>query len=323
MIDNIKDSIKAKLYDFAYTPFMSSFIISWIILNHKYLLIYFGDEKLADKITLLDKHIFKTISIIGYDWWTYQFWYPLLIALFYVFIYPFFALQFYNATLWYNKKSMAIKQRIEDETPITQERARELKREHYKLADERDQALDRLKEREKEHAETLQDALKPLQNEIEAHITAHNVSNKLIEALKAENESLKKSLETLPAITAERDQLKDQFDKMVYLDTSEDSNETAFARPTNIEAPNVVIQTEDDRTKILRFFYESNYKTTYEDTVLDLIVQKTKIPRPKAQKLLNMLIENNILRRDSSAKISITPNGNEILINMFDHEKEQ
>lgn len=305
MIDNIKDSIKAKLYDFAYTPFMSSFIISWIILNHKYLLIYFGDEKLADKIKLLDEHIFKTMPLVGYDWWTYQFWYPLAIALFYVFIYPGFALIFYNTTLWYNKKSMAIKQRIEDETPITQERARELKREHYKLADERDQALDRLKEREKEYAEILQ----PLRSEIAV--------------LKAENESLKKSLETLPAITAERDELKDQFDKMVYLDTSEHPIETAFAQPSNIEFPKEVIQTEDDRTKILRFFYESNYKTTFEDTVLDAIVQKTKVPRPKAQKLLNELIENKILSRDTNAKIWITTNGNETLIEMFDHEGKQ
>lgn len=320
MIDNIKDSIKAKLYDFAYTPFMSSFIISWIILNHKYLLIYFGDEKLADKIKLLDEHIFKTMPLVGYDCWTYQFWYPLAIALFYVFVYPWFALKFYNATLWYNKKSMAIKQRIDDETPITQEKARELKRAHYKLEDERDQALDKLKERQKEHEEVLQLALKPLQNEIESHITAINASNKLIDALKVENESLKKSLETLPIITAERDELKDQFDKMVYLDTSDHPTEIAFAQPSDIEIPKEVIQTEDDRTKILRFFYESNYKTIFEESVLDLIVQKTKIPRPKAQKLLNELIENNILRRDSSSRISITSNGNETLIQMFDHE---
>lgn len=321
MIDNIKDSIKAKLYDFAYTPFMSSFIISWIILNHKYLLIYFGDEKLADKLKLLDEHIFKTMPLVGYDWWTYQFWYPLAIALFYVFIYPWFALKFYNATLGYNKKSMAIKQRIEDETPITQERARELKREHYKLADERDQALDRLKEREKEHNVILQDALKPMQNEIEAHITAHNVSSKLIEALKAENESLSKSLETLPAITAERDELKERTKNIKYrLVTSDHPTETAIAQPSDIEIPKEVLQTEDDRRKILRFFYESNYKTIFEDSVLDLIVQKTKVHRPKAQKLLNELIANNILRRDSSARISITTNGNETLIQMFDHE---
>jgi len=323
VIDNIKDSIKAKLYDFAYTPFMSSFIISWIILNHKYLLIYFGDEKLADKIKLLDEYIFKTMPLVGYDWWTYQFWYPLAIALFYVFIYPWFALKFYNATLGYNKKSMTIKQRIEDETPITQERARELKREHYKLADDRDQALDRLKEREKEHNVILQDALKPLQNEIEAHITAHNVSNKLIDALKIENESLKKSLETLPAITAERDELKERTKNLKYrLINAASPAKITFVQPSDIELPQEVIQTEDDRTKILRFFYESNYKTKMESYALDNIVEKTKIPRPKAQILLNEMIESKLLSRsqDVNRNISITQLGNETLIKMFDHE---
>ncbi|CZE47783.1 hypothetical protein [Campylobacter geochelonis] len=33
MLNDIKQSIKAKLYDFRYSPFMSSFVISWMLLN--------------------------------------------------------------------------------------------------------------------------------------------------------------------------------------------------------------------------------------------------------------------------------------------------
>ena len=34
-INEFSKSMKAKMYDFTYTPFMSSMVIAWIILNHK------------------------------------------------------------------------------------------------------------------------------------------------------------------------------------------------------------------------------------------------------------------------------------------------
>lgn len=318
MLNDIKNSIKAKLYDFAYTPFMSSFVISWIILNHKYLLIYFGDEKVADKIKLLDVYAFDMFSWKGYCWWGDQFWYPLGIGLLYVFVYPAFALGFYYVTLWYNKQTMRIKQRIEDETPITQEKARELKREHYKLADERDQALDKVKEKEEEYKVKLENNLLPLYNEIEAHKAALTISDQMINPLQAENESLKKSLDTLPAITAERDELKQELAKTRHFGM-EPTTLSTLASKTEKEAGMVV---EDDRTKILRFFYESNYKTTTESNTLDAIVAKTSLRRPKAEVILNEMVQNKLLSRseDSNKFISITAHGNQTLLEMFDHE---
>lgn len=138
MVKNITDSIKAKLYDFAYTPFMSSFVISWILLNHKYLLIYFGNEKLEKKLNLLNGYPTETIAFLGHDLLTNQFIYPLTIALLYVFIYPWFALKFYDITLYYNKESKKIKQKKEDQTPVTQEEANKIREEIEKLLKERD-----------------------------------------------------------------------------------------------------------------------------------------------------------------------------------------
>lgn len=138
MVKNITDSIKAKLYDFAYTPFMSSFVISWILLNHKYLLIYFGNEKLEKKLNLLNGYPAETIALLGHDLLTNQFIYPLTIALIYVFIYPWFALKFYDITLYYNKESKKIKQKKEDQTPVTQEEANKIREEIEKLLKERD-----------------------------------------------------------------------------------------------------------------------------------------------------------------------------------------
>lgn len=55
MNNEISDSLKVKLYDYSYSPFMGSFIISWIALNHKYILIYFSTmENITKKLELLD-----------------------------------------------------------------------------------------------------------------------------------------------------------------------------------------------------------------------------------------------------------------------------
>lgn len=141
MVKDITDSLKAKLYDFAYTPFMSSFVISWILLNHKYLLIYFGNEKLEKKLNLLHGYPAEIAN---------QFVYPFSIALIYVFIYPWFGLIFYNITLYYNKESKKIKQKQEDQTPVTQEEANKIREEIEKLLKERDiYNKDQLEMREK------------------------------------------------------------------------------------------------------------------------------------------------------------------------------
>ncbi|HZF70768.1 hypothetical protein [Sulfuricurvum sp.] len=307
MVNGIKDSIKAKLYDFAYTPFISSYIISWILFNHKYLLVYFGTSTLDDKLFYLGEcHV--------------EFLFPLYIALIYVFIYPAIGLVFYYVTLWYNKKSMKIKQQIEDETPITQEQARELKREHYKLADERDQALEKLKESQKEHTQALANTLKPLQDQIESYYSTQKVSDELIQKLEAENESLKKSLENLPLITAERDELKEKFDNIIRLDTSDYSDdEVVFAQSPTVEAPKEIIQQEDDRTKILRYFYEGNYTIASESNLLTQIVNVTKIPRPKVKLIYDQLLLERILNKNTSGYVSITDSGNKMLVELFDN----
>jgi hypothetical protein len=319
MLDDIKDSIKAKLYDFQYTPFMSSFVISWVVINHKYLLVFFADYDLEKKLPLLK----------GWNFSLHTSWFsipcmmnvvlPILFGLFYVFIYPKINEKFYEYTLERNKELQKIKQDIEDETPITQEKARELKREHYKLADERDQALEKLKESQKEHAEALANTLKPLQDQIESYHSTQKVSDELIQKLEAEKESLKKSLENLPAITAERDELKEKFDNMICLDTSSDSTEEiAIAKSTTVEAPKEIVRQEDDRTKVLRYFYEGNYKTTTETIAIDQIVNFTKLARPKAKLLVGSLIADRILLKEGSY-LKITDIGNKKLVELFDN----
>lgn len=115
MQKDFMDSIKARLYDFKYTPFLSSYIFSWLYVNSKLVLIFFSTKlKVEEKIEML-------------AWSDVSYWIPLGIAISYVMIFPAFSLVFYWITLKYKKKMAEIQVSIEDETPLTQEQAKELR----------------------------------------------------------------------------------------------------------------------------------------------------------------------------------------------------
>jgi len=159
MFTDIQNSIKAKLYDYTYTPFMSSAIIAWVVLNHKYLLIYFGDSKLEDKLFCLDNYDFS-IKLFSYDIpYSMNIFIPILFGLFYVFIYPEISKIFYEYTLKRTKELKVIKQSIEDETPITREEARQIREDINSLTLERDELLEQLTSIEKKYRDKYEQEL--------------------------------------------------------------------------------------------------------------------------------------------------------------------
>ncbi len=129
MFSEVKDSIKAKLYESTSTPFMGSFIISWIFINRMYILIYFGNFE--DKLSLLEKYSFGEFY--------YKMWFaPLIIALAYVYIYPRFLKHFLSYTLEKEKERYDLKQEIEGKKRLTVDQSREMKSALYRLEDELD-----------------------------------------------------------------------------------------------------------------------------------------------------------------------------------------
>jgi len=289
MISDIKNSIKAKLYDYAYTPFMSSMIISWIILNHKYLLIYFGNSKLNEKLTHLNEYDFSA-SVFGQIIpHAMNIWFPILFGLFYVFAYPWASKIFYEYTLERTKALKEIKQKIEDETPITQEEARQIRQDITRLSIERDELREKALDTEKYYKEEYQQKVQEL-NSQEWDTDNHK------------NNDSKKDVE-LQHKSVKDDDL-----------SSEKSQTPVLITPT---------QQESDKQKILRFFYESNYKPLREGNTLDNIVEATAMARPKAQKILNNLIADGTLARTNDVYkiITITPKGNSELIDIFDKEE--
>ena len=141
ILSELNNSLKAKLYDFTYTPFMSSVFISWILLNHKYLLIYFTEIKINEKLLLLNNYDFS-FSIVNFNLpYAMNFIFPVIFGLFYVFAYPKISKFFYKYTLNQLKYLKKIKQDIHDKTPILQEDAKLLYSELERLSKERDEAI--------------------------------------------------------------------------------------------------------------------------------------------------------------------------------------
>ncbi len=121
MEKDIKDSIKARLWDFKYTPFLSSYIFAWLYWNSKLILIFISkDLNVEKKIEMLSWHDVNYMT-------------PLYCALAYVFVYPFVNAIFYAVTLFYKAVMNKIQQWIQDKTPLPQERANEIIKKNTEL----------------------------------------------------------------------------------------------------------------------------------------------------------------------------------------------
>lgn len=290
MLSDITNSIKAKLYDFAYTPFMSSVIISWLILNHKYILIYFSDSKLAEKLALLNNYDFE-VSIFG---WidlpaSLNFIIPLLFGLFYVFLYPYISEFFYEWTLESKKHLKEIKQKIEDETPLTLSESRAIKESNKDLLQELDEYKTRLFASVEESKKSIEEYSR-------------------YKELQAKNESLHSNLEKYKhdvqkVETKLQDIIKEKEELQKLLNNKQ--TQTTINEPLS----------EEDR--FLKVLYDANYKPIGKSSFLDLMVS-SGFSRPKAEKLLQFNLETGLLNKDGYKDITLTENGNAKLLELFE-----
>lgn len=121
MQKDLKDSIKARLYDFKYTPFLSSYIFSWIYFNSKLILIFTAPNLIVE----------KKIEMLSWSQINYKM--PLYFALAYVFLFPIATAIFYAVTLLYKALMNWIQQKIQDKTPLPLEQAKGIREENIKL----------------------------------------------------------------------------------------------------------------------------------------------------------------------------------------------
>lgn len=181
MHNDIKDSIKARLYDMKYTPFLASYVFFFIYFNAKLFLIFFDPN-----ITTECK-----IEMLSYD--MVNKYKPLWCALGYTLVFPFFQIGFYSAKVWFDKKMNERKQKIEEQTLLSLEESKEIRYTAKKLQDELDEYIKKYEQTKKEYDEyksrlenEYQDKNKKLEITFEDRVTkdTEKLKSELIEAQK-------------------------------------------------------------------------------------------------------------------------------------------
>jgi hypothetical protein len=137
MWDDLTKTVKAQLYERASSPLFGSFALAWGAWNYKFIMVVLSSMTATEKIGYIDLHIYKTY----WDVLSYGFAYPLISSVVFIFLYPIAAK--YPYKYWQTQQAALkkIKQAIEDETPLPQAEARDLRRQAAQASIEFDKEL--------------------------------------------------------------------------------------------------------------------------------------------------------------------------------------
>lgn len=137
MFDDLAKSVKAQLHERVSSPLLASFSISWAAWNYRFILIIASSMPTIDKIAYIDNHLFPNLTDVALRGVLY----PLLTALGLIFLYPIPARHVYQHWRQRQKELKEIQQQIDDETPLTNEEARQLRRDALAVSLEYDRGL--------------------------------------------------------------------------------------------------------------------------------------------------------------------------------------
>ncbi len=136
MWDEIVKSVKANLYERATSPLLGTYTVAWGLWNFRFLLVLFSDAPYEQKLDYIQANFFP-------NYWSslHLFWPPLIATLLFIFVYPYPSRYVYQFWRMQQKIMKEIRQKIEDETPLTQEEARQLRSELRNLELARDNEI--------------------------------------------------------------------------------------------------------------------------------------------------------------------------------------
>lgn len=151
MEDFIKN-IKAQLYDRVTSPLSFSFIVSWALWNYRYLIIIISSMEPDKKFSAIDSLSAAYTSNWVY-WLQFGFVFPLVTTCLYIFVYPLPAKFVFRYVREKQRELKTIQTSIDDETPMSMEESRALKRhvreivkEHEAEINDRDELIERLRQ---------------------------------------------------------------------------------------------------------------------------------------------------------------------------------
>ena len=308
MLNEIKDSIKARLYDMKYTPFLASYSFFFIYFNAKLFLIFF-DSSLS---------VQNKIDILSYDMVNYC--YPIAGALIYTLVFPFAQIGFYSAKLWFDKQMNSLKHNIEKKTLLSHEESQYIRFANKKLQDELDDYIKRFEQTKKEYEDykvkleeeyqtkkdSLDSSFKERVNEANKNLNLeiHSANSVIVDkATKIEN--LQKQINSL---TKEKENLqKSKEIKNIY--NKVNNNEETTSLDTIIQTLN------NDEKIVLETFFQNDSnmdKNKFKNILLDI----KKMQKVTSEKAIQSLISKNILN-ETTFNVILTSFGLEIVDKLF------
>lgn len=190
------DSFKLFLYERVSNPLFSSFIVSWIIFNYLFVMIFFSGENYSVKLHLIyvyfgERDFLGVVNSFGRG-----LIYPLISSLLYIFLFPIFSkyivgFHYSQATVLKNLKNEA-----EGEILVTKKQAREFIREK----NEAERALEDLRERHKAEVKSINSQAEELNSRIEGLQRSLVDKEKEISELKTTSESKDSSYKKLETV---------------------------------------------------------------------------------------------------------------------------
>lgn len=140
MFDDIFKSVRRHMSDRLASPLMGSFIVCWLVWNYKFVLIALSTAPVADRLSLIGREVFPDTGAT----WLNGVLIPLGGALVYVLVYPMPARWTYHYAKWQQGKLLAIRRKLEDETPLTREESRKVRNAAQTRIDGLQKVVDRL-----------------------------------------------------------------------------------------------------------------------------------------------------------------------------------
>lgn len=187
MFEDIAKDIKAQLYEKARSPLAATFICAWLVINVRTVLVFFSALHVDEKIAYFDAAN-PTLT----DWILHSLIYPLASAVVILLIYPHLARVAYEYWQRQYLKVKKIQQKIEDETPITQEEAKALRKasieQQINLETQLSSSSARNSELQKQITE-LRQQLSEVRGERETLLKELDAKEKQIEALDKKTDS--------------------------------------------------------------------------------------------------------------------------------------
>lgn len=308
MLNEIKDSIKARLYDMKYTPFLASYSFFFIYFNAKLFLIFF-DSSLS---------VQNKIDILSYDMVNYC--YPIAGALIYTLVFPFAQIGFYSAKLWFDKQMNSLKHNIEKKILLSLEESQYIRFANKKLQDELDDYIKRFEQTKKEYEDykvkleeeyqtkkdSLDSSFKERVNEANKNLNLEiHTANSVIVDKTTEIENLQKQINSL---TKEKENLQ-KSKEIKNISNKISNNEETTSLDTIIQTLN------NDEKIVLETFFQNDSnmdKNKFKNILFDI----KKMQKVTSEQTIQSLISKRILE-DNSLYVILTSLGLELVDKLF------